>query len=304
MLHQARRTRVESDDRRGPSSVCSSRPRVALARAGRRALGGARRAAPLHALEGDGVGRDGPSGESGREFGRDGDVDRWRAVRDEIHAEVLLRGYDDEARLVRAVVWIHPRRCEPAHGSARRIPPAGRSARSWDAGSGPARAPRRRSSALPPRPGRAGRRRAPAGEGAFFLCTFWFVDNLVLLGELEEACEMFDRLLSLAERARPPLGGVRPGARAARRQLPAGVLAHRPRQHCVAPRARTRQSQRVMSRGTKARRSAGPAEVDDRVLLRELHAHGRPRGGEELHAVARRVQPLLHCPRGSLQGRA
>ncbi len=37
----------------------------------------------------------------------------------------------------------------------------------------------------------------PPGEGAFFLCTFWFIDNLVLLGELEEACEMFDRLLTL-----------------------------------------------------------------------------------------------------------
>ena len=37
----------------------------------------------------------------------------------------------------------------------------------------------------------------PPGEGAFFLCSFWFVDNLVLLGELDEACEMFDRLLAL-----------------------------------------------------------------------------------------------------------
>jgi GH15 family glucan-1,4-alpha-glucosidase len=37
----------------------------------------------------------------------------------------------------------------------------------------------------------------PPGEGAFFLCTFWFIDNLVLLGELEEACEMFERLLAL-----------------------------------------------------------------------------------------------------------
>jgi GH15 family glucan-1,4-alpha-glucosidase len=37
----------------------------------------------------------------------------------------------------------------------------------------------------------------PPGEGAFFLCSFWFVDNLVLLGELDEACELFDRLLAL-----------------------------------------------------------------------------------------------------------
>ena len=37
----------------------------------------------------------------------------------------------------------------------------------------------------------------PPGEGAFFLCSFWFVDNLILLGELDEATAMFDRLLSL-----------------------------------------------------------------------------------------------------------
>jgi GH15 family glucan-1,4-alpha-glucosidase len=37
----------------------------------------------------------------------------------------------------------------------------------------------------------------PPGEGAFFLCSFWFVDNLVLRGELDEAREMFERLLSL-----------------------------------------------------------------------------------------------------------
>jgi len=37
----------------------------------------------------------------------------------------------------------------------------------------------------------------PPGEGAFFLCSFWFVDDLVLLGELDEAKQMFERLLAL-----------------------------------------------------------------------------------------------------------
>ena len=37
----------------------------------------------------------------------------------------------------------------------------------------------------------------PPGEGAFFLCSFWLVDNLVLLGELDEAQELFERLLAL-----------------------------------------------------------------------------------------------------------
>ncbi|MEZ5142987.1 MAG: glycoside hydrolase family 15 protein [Acidimicrobiales bacterium] len=37
----------------------------------------------------------------------------------------------------------------------------------------------------------------PPGEGAFLLTTFWLVDNLVLLGRLDEARALFERLLSL-----------------------------------------------------------------------------------------------------------
>jgi GH15 family glucan-1,4-alpha-glucosidase len=38
----------------------------------------------------------------------------------------------------------------------------------------------------------------PAGEGAFLLTTFWLVDNLVLLGRVDEARAMFERLVGLA----------------------------------------------------------------------------------------------------------
>ena len=37
----------------------------------------------------------------------------------------------------------------------------------------------------------------PAGEGAFLACTFWLIDNLALLGRLEEATELFERMLAL-----------------------------------------------------------------------------------------------------------
>lgn len=37
----------------------------------------------------------------------------------------------------------------------------------------------------------------PPGEGAFLLTTFWLVDNLVLLGRVDEATEIFERLLAL-----------------------------------------------------------------------------------------------------------
>src|SRR5262249_51757811 len=37
----------------------------------------------------------------------------------------------------------------------------------------------------------------PHGEGAFVPCTFWFADNLALLGRCDEARQVFERLLSL-----------------------------------------------------------------------------------------------------------
>jgi GH15 family glucan-1,4-alpha-glucosidase len=132
------------------------------------------------------------------ELGREGPDDRWRAVRDEIHAEVLERGYDEELgsfvqsydskRLDASLLTI------PLYGF---LPPDD---------------PRVRSTLEAIRrellvDGFVQRYRhdeevaaidgLPPGEGAFFLCSFWFVDNLILLGELDEAREMFERLLSL-----------------------------------------------------------------------------------------------------------
>jgi GH15 family glucan-1,4-alpha-glucosidase len=37
----------------------------------------------------------------------------------------------------------------------------------------------------------------PAGEGAFLACSFWLVDNLVLLGRCDDARGLFERLLAL-----------------------------------------------------------------------------------------------------------
>ena len=132
------------------------------------------------------------------ELGRDGPADRWRAVRDEIQAEVLERGYDDELgsfvqsydskRLDASLLTI------PLYGF---LPPDDPRVR------GTLEAIRRDLLV----DGFVQRYRhdrevesvdgLPPGEGAFFLCSFWFVDNLILLGELEEARQMFERLLSL-----------------------------------------------------------------------------------------------------------
>jgi len=37
----------------------------------------------------------------------------------------------------------------------------------------------------------------PPGEGAFLPCTFWLVDNLTMMGRYDEARAIFERLLSL-----------------------------------------------------------------------------------------------------------
>ena len=132
------------------------------------------------------------------EMGREGPTDRWRGVRDEIHAEVLERGYDEELgsfiqaygakRLDASLLTI------PLYGF---LPPDDPRVR------GTLEAVRRELLV----DGFVQRYRhdedvqaidgLPPGEGAFFLCSFWFVDNLILLGDLDEAVEMFERLLAL-----------------------------------------------------------------------------------------------------------
>jgi GH15 family glucan-1,4-alpha-glucosidase len=132
------------------------------------------------------------------ELGRKGPEDRWREVRDEIKAEVLENGYDEE--LGSFVGFYGSKRVDaslltiPIYGF---LPPDDPRVR------GTLEAVRRdllvdgfvkRYKHDPDTQDIDG---LPPGEGAFFLCSFWFVDNLVLLGEVDEAQEMFERLLSL-----------------------------------------------------------------------------------------------------------
>ena len=132
------------------------------------------------------------------EMGRAGPEERWHAVRDEIRAEVLDRGFDEE--LNSFVQSYDSKRVDaslltiPLYGF---LPPDDPRVR------GTLEAVRRELLV----DGFVHRYRhdedvvsvdgLPPGEGAFFLCSFWFGDNLILLGELDEAVEMFERLLSL-----------------------------------------------------------------------------------------------------------
>jgi GH15 family glucan-1,4-alpha-glucosidase len=148
------------------------------------------------------------------ELGREGPKERWLENREAIKAEVLERGFDEE--LGSFVQSYDSKRLD---ASLLTIPLYGFL---------PADDPRVRGTLEAIRrdllvDGFVQRYRhddevesvdgLPPGEGAFFLCSFWFVDNLILLGELDEASELFERLLSLrndlgllAEEYDPKLG--------------------------------------------------------------------------------------------------
>jgi GH15 family glucan-1,4-alpha-glucosidase len=131
-------------------------------------------------------------------FGRSGPVDRWRRVRAEIHDEVLRKGFDTE--LDSFVGFYGGKRLD---ASLLVIPLVGFL---------PADDPRMVGTVAAierelVRDGFVQRYRAddetvsidglPPGEGVFLPCTFWLVDNLALQGRLDEARELFERLLAL-----------------------------------------------------------------------------------------------------------
>jgi GH15 family glucan-1,4-alpha-glucosidase len=154
------------------------------------------------------------------ELGQPGPTQRWRDVRDRIHAEVCERGYDarrgtftqyygstelDAAVLLIPEVGFLPAEDPRVVSTVRTIQrelvrdglvlryslpaaePSGRDAGAgpWAAGDGPAGA------AKPVVDGLAG------GEGAFLACSFWLVNALHMTGDYDEAVQLFERLLAL-----------------------------------------------------------------------------------------------------------
>ena len=129
------------------------------------------------------------------EFGLDGPLERWRDTRSAIHQQVCEHGFDprqnafvqsfgdptlDASLLLVPIVGFLPPDDPRVRGTVAAI--EAKLVRDgfvmrYDTGVG--------VDGLPP------------GEGAFLACSFWLVDNYVLLGRYDEACALFERLLAL-----------------------------------------------------------------------------------------------------------
>ncbi|MEX0755172.1 MAG: glycoside hydrolase family 15 protein [Actinomycetota bacterium] len=128
-------------------------------------------------------------------FGVDGPLDRWRALRDEIHADVCTQGYDPD--LESFVLHYGARTTDAALLT---IPLVGFLPADDERVLGTIAAVERELSV-----DGLLRRYVPdedvegirGGEGAFLLCTFWLADAYEVSGRREDAERLFDRLCGL-----------------------------------------------------------------------------------------------------------
>jgi GH15 family glucan-1,4-alpha-glucosidase len=130
-------------------------------------------------------------------FGRSGPVERWRGVRDEIHREVLERGFDTELNS-----FVQSYGSKRLDASLLVIPLVGFLPADDERVIGTVAAIERelyRDGFVYRYAGDDEHERVdglPAGEGAFLPCTFWLADTFALQGRLDEAEELFERLLA------------------------------------------------------------------------------------------------------------
>jgi GH15 family glucan-1,4-alpha-glucosidase len=128
-------------------------------------------------------------------YGVHGPVEHWRRLRDAIHAEVCERGYDAGRN-----TFVQSYGAQELDASLLMIPLVGFLPETDPRVRGTVEAVRRElmvDGFVQRYPTHSGVDGLPPGEGAFLACTFWLADCLVLLGRLDEARELFERLLGL-----------------------------------------------------------------------------------------------------------
>jgi GH15 family glucan-1,4-alpha-glucosidase len=130
-----------------------------------------------------------------QEFGRDGPLERWRAIRDEIHAQVCRQGWNDELSS-----FTQSYGSPQLDASLLLLPQVGFLPPEDPRVRGTLAAVQRQLSV----DGFLLRYRSeeqvdglPIGEGAFLPCSFWLVDALTLDGRHDKATELFERLLGV-----------------------------------------------------------------------------------------------------------
>ena len=127
--------------------------------------------------------------------GREAPTDRWRVLRDTIHEDVCRRGFDPARN-----AFVQSYGATELDASLLMIPLVGFL---------PVEDPRVRGTVaaierellvdglVQRYPTESGIDGLPPGEGLFLACSFWLVDNLVLLGRRDDARRLYDRLLTL-----------------------------------------------------------------------------------------------------------
>jgi GH15 family glucan-1,4-alpha-glucosidase len=129
-------------------------------------------------------------------FGLDGPVERWRQVRDAIHAQVCAAGYD-----ARGNTFVQSYGSPHLDASLLLLPQVGFLPPDDPRVRGTVEAIERKLvvDGLVLRYSTAtGVDALPPGEGAFLPCSFWLADCLVLTGRREEGEALFERLLALS----------------------------------------------------------------------------------------------------------
>src|SRR5688572_14100063 len=127
----------------------------------------------------------------------DGPVERWRALRDEIHAEVCARGFDEKLN-----TFVQSYDSDLLDASLLMLPELGFLPPTDPRIVGTVEAVQRGlvNDGLVYRYNtRETDDELPPGEGAFMPCTFWLADCLALMGRRDEACAIFERMLSLRD---------------------------------------------------------------------------------------------------------